>query len=186
MKKMKTATPMYTFLKEGGYLDKGTEVLKLGKKLYRKSYLLKKKQEYRKALFTHSIICTPEQEQLLAQAAKFYGLSVAEYLRHGAICFAQKKFMLPQTNEIQKVLQNLIYARCQIDQIRQKDQSGFFTKSKSSQLESLVLNLEKTVHEAFHNPLDLEEEIKKTLRSHPPFIECLKRIINASEINRTP
>lgn len=174
MRKINTSTDLYKFLEQGNYLDT-PERRKLGTKLFRKSYLLQKKKIYRLTCKEHTIICTPKVEKIFRTAAAEHNMKIAPFIRQAAISYCAKQYIVPRTEAIFKIEQQIIYTRTQIERIGREKQGLF--RSKTDKIESILENLESLVKSTFHQPADLEVLVVQALQNNPAFKERLKQLL---------
>lgn len=172
----KTSAALFAFLKEQGYLDKGSEHVKLGKKLFRKNYLAQKKREYRAAYTEHTLTFKPNEEKILQAAAAKHNMDITFFIRHAAISYSIKQYLVPRTESMFKIEQQLVYARTQIDRIS-KEKQGIFGKSKNDKIETVLAELHEAVYTTFRQPRDLEDLLSDALRNTPSFAERVKLIL---------
>lgn len=176
-RKINTSTNLYAFLKDGGYLDKGEEHIKLGKKLYRKQYLRERKSYYRSIKREVTLLLNNEEEALLQRSADEKGLTLPDYLRSASKAYAAQVFLTPRHPSVVSLRQEVILTRTQISRIA-KQAPGIFGKSRDAKIEELLQSLEAMMRQAFQTPQDLETVVRASLSSQPKFVERLKQIIS--------
>jgi hypothetical protein len=171
-----TKSAQFAYLKEGGYFDRGPEAIKLGKKLFRREYLARKKREYREVYSEHTIICKPEIEKLFAAAALSHGMKIPCLIRNAAIAYCNKRYLIPNNEAMYKVEQNIAYARTQIERIG-RESTGLFGRTKDEKIQKLLESIEAMVEQSFKQPPDLDELVRMEITKNPAFAQRLKQML---------
>ena len=167
---------MFRYLEAQGLLDKDTETIRAGKAHYRREYLTHHKQAYRKRTMSHTITCKPIEEKVFSVAAREHGMSVAEYVRMAALAYTGKKFLVPRSDALVELKQQLIFLRTQIARLGNEKQ-GLFRRDRSEQIETLLESFAFTFRTAFQEPKDLEAVIRETVSTSPEFLNVLQAIL---------
>jgi hypothetical protein len=154
---------MYRYLEAHGLLDQGPEKLAEGKIAYRRDYLKRHKQAYRKRTVSHVITCNPLDERMLAHAAQEHGMRVSEYVRMAALAYGQKKYLVPRIEVLYDVQQQLLFLRSRIERVA-TEKRGLFQKDRSEVIEGLLKSFEGAMKEAFIEPLDVETVLRSMLQ----------------------
>jgi enamine deaminase RidA (YjgF/YER057c/UK114 family) len=176
MNRLRKNNGMYRYLEAQGLLDKGIDEIKAGKAQYRKEYLTNHKRNYRKRTTSHTITCTPIEERALSLAAYEYGMTIAEYVRMSALAYAAKKYLVPQSDALVKLRQELVFLRSQVARVG-TEKRGLFGRDRSEQIEQLLETIASTVKTAFQEPKELEAVIRTTIVTEPEFLKVLETIL---------
>ena len=174
---------MYRYLEAHGLLDKDSETIKEGKARYRKEYLTNHKRNYRTRTTSHTIACKPIEEKTLSLAAREHGMSTPEYVRMAALAYSEKKYLVPQSEALVQLKQELIFLRTQISRIS-NEKRGLFQRDRSEQIETLLESFAVTLRVTFQEPRDLEATIRETVSIRPSFLNVLKTIITGHGCKR--
>ena len=171
-------SPLYEFLKSTGVLETGDkERISEAKKLYRKQYLTKQKQQYRKAK-KHIVVILEDHELVtLETQAKEHGLSLPQYIKQSALHYQAGLFLVPNTNTYLEI-KELVYAiHRQIQEIQSKEKSKWFgTINEYDSMKQIILGLLPQTEKLFSNPVSLIEAIEEQIKSNIQFKTILHEL----------
>ncbi len=177
MNKLRKNSGLYQFLESKGVLDQGKEKIDAAKKEYRRLYQSTYKKRYREKVCEHTVSFKPIEEKRISQLAREHGMKSAEYVRQSALAYAEKRYLVPRTESIVRVHQQVALMRTQIARVSEK--SGFFQRDKSESIEQLLFSLENEIRSSLLNPKDIEAAIKDFMQSHPEdFRNLMKKIMS--------
>lgn len=144
------------YLEKLGILETGSdEEIKAVKKAYRKEYLLKYKRNQRakKPEFTINFSNENGEYHRMEYAAKKHKLTIPSFIKKAALAYIEKKFIVPNIDQVVSLEQ--ILSRClnEIQAISGKKDKFFWDKErKYEQLEKRLEKLEAEIFLVFRNP----------------------------------
>jgi predicted DNA binding CopG/RHH family protein len=172
-------SPLYEFLKSTGVLETGDkERISEAKKQYRKQYLTKQKQQYRKAKKHIAVILEDHELTTLESKAIQHGLSLPQYIKQSALHYQAGLFLVPNPNSYLEI-KELVYAIYrQIQEIQNKEKSRWFGSiNEYDSMKQVILGLLPQTEKLFSNPVSLIEAIDEQLKSNLQFKNTLQELL---------
>ncbi len=149
-------SPMWEYLEAAGVLEKGTdEEIKAAKRLYRKKYLLRYKQQQRgsKPEYTVNFSKDSGEYERIILAAKRHKMPVTTFLRSAALAYLNRTYIVPDPIRIARLEQLLSDCLNEIKTIAKTKERFFWGREqKVEEIEKRIVKLESDISEVLRNP----------------------------------
>lgn len=176
---MLKSSPLYEYLKSTGVLETGDkERIAEAKKQYRKQYLTKQKQQYRKTKKHIAIILEDHEKITLEAQAKEHGLTLPQYIKQSALHYQAGLFLVPNANTILEIKEIIYRTYRDIQEIQNREKTKWFgTINDYEILKQSILALIPQVEEIYNNPTPLSDKIQSELQTNPEFKQTLQTLL---------
>ena len=178
---MPKSSPLFEFLKSTGVLETGDKnLIAEAKKQYRKLYLTKQKQQYRKTK-KHIVVILEDHEKITLEAqAQEHGLTLPQYIKQSALHYQSGLFLVPNPNAYLEIKELVYRTYREIQEMQNKEKSKWFgTVNDYESLKQHILTLIPQVEQVYQNPILLPDKIKSELQNNSEFKTILQEILNA-------
>jgi hypothetical protein len=156
MKTKNNKGAMWEYLDQLGVLESGTDTeIKQAKRQYRKKYLLEYKRKQRKKRPEYTVNFSSEKgiHSKVVRASEKHNMSVSQFLRLAVLAYLDRKYIVPNPDQIAKLEQMLSGCMNQIQQIAIKKERFIWGRhDKLELIEKRIEKLEKEIDQIFRNP----------------------------------
>lgn len=154
-----------------GLLETGDQnAINLAKKAYRKQYMASYKRGQRQNMseFYVSLVKGSSDHDTISKGAKSYNMSIPAFIRQSALCYLQKKYLVPNKMQMMQIEQLLGECLNEIQTIaRRKERFSFDRELKLEEIEKRIERMEKELSEYLREPLPFEEYVKRSIAKDP-------------------
>lgn len=176
---------IWAFLDTAGVLENGSEQeILAAKRAYRKKYILeyRRKQRADKPEFIVWISKKNGDYLKVSTAAKQHKMAMTTFLRHVALAYITKTYIVPDRVQLAQLRQLLSDCLNEIQSIvHQKERYFWGKEQKFKDLEKRIEKLETEISETLEQPLTVEELIKKEIEKNPQLKEHLIAFLNSHD-----
>lgn len=175
----------YEYLAEKGLLhilqgppERIDEVRSIFRKENRKQYL----KEYQKKRVHRVIIFSKEEFALLKQASKNHALPFATFIRESALKYVSRGFIVPDKDELKKILVLLKKYGVLLNQITYVVNSQKFASPES--LKNVLENfdaLENEIRGIIESPMIIEDFIADLIEKEPSYHSRIQTLLNSTK-----
>ena len=164
-----------------GLLETGDQsAVTLAKKEWRKQYMAEYKRKQRSTMNEYYISLvkgTPDHDTI-SKGAKSHDMSIPAFIRHSALCYLRKKYLVPNKMQMMQIEQRVGECLNENQTIaRRKERFSFEREIKLEEIEKRIERMEKELSEYLHEPLPFEEYVKRTIANDPALKNQLLSIL---------
>lgn len=172
-KRNKRYNEFYQFMSP--YLEKGNPAeIAWAKKEYRRRYKARWRRIYRKENKAFTVSWNQEELHILIDAAKKHKAKPTRFIKQATIAYINKRFLVPNQQEMNKVLQIIAMTYNAIETISQETEINT-TSIKRMQEELFILEHEMRV--TLLSPKTIEQIIEQEIRKDPEVVKYLFRFL---------
>ncbi len=151
MRKLRANTGIWKYLAECGVLENGTEEqIKAARKAYKKKYILAYKRKQRGELKEITVLLNKEESAKVSEQAKKHQLTVVSFLKTAALAYLEKKYIVPNKEQVAHIEQTLIQILNEIQVIAKRNKILFGLNPLS--IERRINRMEAVINDTLRNP----------------------------------
>lgn len=165
MKNKNNHRGLYTFLKESGVLETGSdEAIEQARKMYWREYkkIWARDKRNRKKQVTVSL--NAQEHKLLSRSAKAYGRNTTRYIKDAALSYSQKQYLTPDPMILNYIREALTLNYNAIMQLEEEQTLSFETEHI---LIAKLDSIQRIIMDKLQNPKDLEQAIIEAVANNP-------------------
>lgn len=170
-----------TFILKNNLAENATkEELQTIKEAYRKEYLKKYHQQYRKDNIRVELYLKRDQLKIIKSAAsKYEQKRLGSFIRECCIAYLKQEFVLPSDSKIQDLIIQTRSWGNNLNQIAKRVNSSQFSSQDLANAKQVLKTLEAKITQTLSQPESIDQLVKEHIEKRPELQMRLQKILDS-------